>query len=558
MNTLLRLGAPLSLLIACAIPSSGQDPSPGTTGGRQPLQVGAHVFHRRVLENGLRAAVVRDEEETLSVFITIGVGNRQEDENTTGLAHLVEHALFSGTPTTGTDEHEKAVVSWGGESNAFTREDYTVYYDHHVPPARLGELLAMEADRLSNLGFFEEAVLHERHRLEVEEKHTYQPSDGRAEELEAAAFRVHPYRAGLRDAEGLTRGPGLSVEVIEKFYRRYYHPNNMSVVVVGPVDAQEALAAIETAFGGIPRGPALPTISTEPWFTARTEHLASTLPRDRYDLVWLIPAMGDPARPALDVLSEWVGRRQLADGRPVQVSVGGRVDRDLFRLSASGEGALEELRAIAAEILVTPPDAQELAEVKGEMGDEFENLPLRARPYFSLAGTFGVYEALGHPELLVRHREAIGAVSAEAVHEAAVRFLGLERCVTVVFEGTGAEVQPLPEDITELRSAATEAAEVGDYPRAIEAYTRMLAGKPNKMNTVIYLATRGQIHLERKDYDSAIADFEEALDVIDYPAVRELLDETLARKAAAMRGKFVDESTEEGAGSGGQPEEPRH
>ena len=173
--------------------------------------------------------------------------------------------------------------------------------------------------------------------------------------------------------------------------------------------------------------------------------------------------------------------------------------------------------------------------------NRFEGQPLRARPYFALAGTFGVYEVFGHAELLANHHQAIAAVTGEEVLEAARRYLAPARCVTVVFEGTGAEVQPLPTDPEALRTAAAEAADSGDYQRAIEAYTHLLAMKPNRMNTVIYLATRGQVHLELRAFDSAIADFEEALAVVDYPAVRDLLAEALTRKEAAMRGEFDDE-----------------
>lgn len=504
-----------------------------------PIQVGPHVFRRRLLANGLRAVAVQDEGERVSIFVVLGAGNRQETPETTGLAHYVEHAMFSGTPAVGVDELERRVESWGGEANAFTRDDYTLYYDDGVPVEHLGDVLAMEADRLRHLDFDAAHVLHERERLEVEEAKTFQPSEGREEELEAAVFRVHPYRAGLRDARGHTRAPELAVSAARDFYERYYHPNRACVVVVGPIDPGAALDAIERAYGALPAGPPIEATPVEPWVEApRTERIPSSLPRDRVELCWLVPELGDPARPALQLLARWLGREELAGGAPVEASSGGRVDRDLFRVAASGDGALEGLRALVERTRNEPIGADALRDLAKLERDAFAGRPLRARPYFSLAGTFGTYEVFGKAELVAEHARAIDALTPEDLLAAARRWLAPERCVTVVFEGTGAPVAPLPTETGALATAAREAAQSGDVERALAAYTALLAKKPNKMNTVIYLAERGGLRMDARDFDGAIADFEQALDVVDYPAVRDLLEEAHARKAAAMRGEF--------------------
>jgi tetratricopeptide (TPR) repeat protein len=110
--------------------------------------------------------------------------------------------------------------------------------------------------------------------------------------------------------------------------------------------------------------------------------------------------------------------------------------------------------------------------------------------------------------------------------------------VAVRFEGTGAEIAALPDEPARLRETASDAADAGDYERAAAAYTKLLQLGPSSMNQVIYLTSRGQARLEGRDYEAAIADFEAALRVVDYPAVRELLEEAHARKAAALRGRF--------------------
>ena len=518
----------------------------------ETLELGGHRFHRRLLDNGLRAVAVQDPGDTASVFVVVGAGNRDETAETTGLAHLVEHALFTGTPTLGVDEHERTIKSWGGESNAFTREDYTLYYDHDVPAERLSAVLAMEADRLRNISFTEPAVLHERERLRLEEKHTYQPAHGRNELLEAAVLRVHPYRFGIRDADGHTLAPGLGLETIREFYERHYHPDRTAVVVVGPDRPADMLDRIEEAFGSLPRGARPRNIPVEPPVgEARTERLDSNLARGRTELVWHVPARGDDSRPALEVLASWLDRAELADGTPVDASVGGRVDADLLRVGAGGDGRAAELVRLVESARGEAPVEAELELVRALVADDIDGVPLRARPYFSLAVTFGTFEVFGEAELLVNRASDVRSVTPEQVLAAARTYLAPERCVTVVFEGTGAEQEPLPEDPSALAAAAADAADAGDHERAVLAYTKLLAMKPSRMNQVIYLATRGQLHLSVRDYDAAIGDFESALEVVDYPAVRDLLEEAHARKAAARRGQFQDDE-EDGQGESGE------
>ena len=522
----------------------------------EPIVIGEHHFERRLLANGLRALAVRDDGADLSVFIAVAAGNRQETAETTGLAHLTEHALFTGTPTTGVDEHEDTVKGWGGESNAFTRDDYTLYYDHSLPVEHLEQVLRMEADRLTNLSFEEAPFLHERGRLKSEEKHSYRTAEGRAEELEHAFFERHPYRHGLRTEEGFTKGPELGLEAVRSFYRDHYRPDRLAVMVAGPVDPSEALDAIEAAFASLEGKARAAQVPAEPpTQQPRTKRLPSSLPRDRFVRCWLTPALGHPDLPPIAVLATMLGREKLPSGTVLKVGIGGRIDTDIFQVGWSGaEEVAEEVDALLesyrdGSLLATPSKAAVLDEVKQLMLESYSGQPLRARPYFSMAGTLAWHEALGKGAAMAGWGEAIAAVDAAAVQRVAKLWLAPQSRTLIVFEGTGAPIVALPDDAPGLLEAASQAEETGDYNRAIEAYTRLLALKPDRMNTVIQLATRGQYFLELNDFDAAIADFEAALKVVEYPRVRALLEETEARKARAMRGEF--ETEEAGEDSGG-------
>lgn len=534
----------LCSLIGCA-GSYGLISSPQQTEDLKPLKIGAHTFERRVLANGLHAVAIQEEAETATVFLAVSVGTRNETAAITGLAHLTEHAMFAGTPTTGTDEHEKTIVKWGGESNAYTRDDYTMYYDHEFPPAELATVLALEADRLVNLSMQSAPVLHERHRLDLEEAHSYRSADGRKEQLEAAVFQLHPYRFGLRTPKGHTRAPGLSVATIDAFYREHYQPNRVAVVVVSPMPANEALDAMEAAFSGIPSGPVGPIISQEPIPNrSRSVAIRSELPRDRNLKVWLAPAYGEKGRLALEVLASLLARAELPSGAELSVGLGGRTDRDMFQVGWSGEAS------VAAEVetlLNSFRDgsafdesslSDQLEEVKKILIDGHKNQPLRARPYFAKAATVARYQSLGLADVYASRGKDISKVSASDVASAARKWLHKSSVIEVTFTGTGEEIEALPTDAKSLADAASSAQETGDYARAIEAYTRLLELGPDRINTVIYYAERGGLYMERNDFDSAIADFEAGLKVVNYPAVVEMLEEAHARKARAMRGDF--------------------
>ncbi len=497
-----------------------------------PLELADHVFQRRQLANGLTAIAVRDEEKSVSIFIAVAAGKRQETEATTGLAHLTEHAMYTGTENTGPGEHDRHVRGLGGQSNAFTREDYTLYYDHKIPIGSLQEVLEMEADRLSNLDFPSEAVHFEREQLRKEEANTWQPSQVLDERLEQAVYTLHPYKAGVLSKEGHTRGPFLRVAQIKDFYKTWYQPQHVAVVVAGDIDPQQALDDIEQAFGPLSNGAPPPPISQEPDIsTARNVVLESTLSRDRLEWVWLTPAMGDPDRPALYVLADILSRRSSASGKPLTIGMGNRVDRELFRIIVTDTDDGTEISEVIQTLLREEITQDELDEIKTRLSRQYSNQALRARPYFSLAASVGVYAALGQLDSLQSYEKAITDLNSDDILAAARNYLAADKRVSVLFKGTGIMDDPLPEDSLQLRRVAAEAMQQGNLERSANAYTALLKLGPDRMNTVIYLASRGQVRMQQRDYAAAIEDFESALQIVDYPDVRNLLEEVQALKA---------------------------
>lgn len=488
--------------------------------------IASHVFHRRTLANGLRAVAVRDDGEGLSVFMVVAVGKRQETPTTSGLAHLTEHAMYAGTQKLGLGGHDREIRAMGGESNAFTRDDYTLFYDHEFPAENLATVLSMEADRLRGLTFGEKAVLFERERLRQEEEDTWSWSDMRSEQVDAAVFQIHSYRVGVPDAEHHTHAPKLAVAVVKDFYDRFYHPDHCAVVVVGDIDSKHALDSIEKAFGSLERGPERAELPIEPAIgKAKTVTYASGLARERRAFAWLVPEFGHPDRPALQVLARLLSSRTARDGSPIAAAMANRVDQEVLQLAATGPAAGKELSDLVGSLHLELLDELEVARFKNLLSDDFTSMPMRSRPYFSLAATFGIHEVFGQADYLVNYSREIEAVTPQLLRKVARAYLRSEAQVTVVFEATKESIEPLPNSARELQLAAEEAQGAGDLDRAIAAYTKLLQMKPSKMRTVIFLAERGQIRVSQRDYHGAIHDYEAALAVIDYPAVSDLLAE---------------------------------
>ena len=107
--------------------------------------------HETTLANGLRVIVKEDRRAPTAVhMVWYRAGGMDEKNGTTGVAHLLEHMMFKGTPTTGAGEFSRLVAAAGGRDNAFTSRDYTAYFQQ-VPSAKLGQMMQLEADRMRHL-----------------------------------------------------------------------------------------------------------------------------------------------------------------------------------------------------------------------------------------------------------------------------------------------------------------------------------------------------------------------------------------------------------------------
>src|SRR5580765_3584804 len=215
----------------------------------QPVPSAATEF---MLKNGMKIIVREDHRApTVVQMVWYKVGSIDESNGTTGVAHALEHMMFKGTRKHKTGEFSRLVAELGGRENAFTNRDYTAYFQQ-IEQSRLEAVMALEADRMRNVQFDrhefakEIRVIMEERRWRTDD----QPQGLMSEALNAAAFVAHPYHhpvvGWMDDLQHMT------VHDTEAWYRRWYAPNNATLVVSGDVSADRVAVLAQKYFGRIP------------------------------------------------------------------------------------------------------------------------------------------------------------------------------------------------------------------------------------------------------------------------------------------------------------------
>jgi zinc protease len=239
----------------------------------------------------------------------VGVGAADETASQAGLAHLHEHMLFKGTRRRAVGELARAVESVGGEVNAWTSFDQTVY--HVVVPASEVELgLDVLSDALQHSTFDPEELRRE---SEVVVEEILRAQDNPARRLSQAMFSLaysnHPYRLPVLGTQQSVRG--FTREGILSFYRHYYRPDNLTLIAVGDFEPATLAGQIDHAFGSwaVPPTPlARPPRPVEaPVEQLRLQRLVEDVNEARFALAWAGPSLHAADLAAVDVLATLMG-----------------------------------------------------------------------------------------------------------------------------------------------------------------------------------------------------------------------------------------------------------
>ncbi|PJK09426.1 peptidase M16 [Lysobacteraceae bacterium NML95-0200] len=431
----------LSLSCALALASASM-PALADTANTLPRGISAHACVEGICEyrlgNGLKVLLFPDNSKpTVTVNITYGVGSVHEGYGETGMAHLLEHLLFKGTPRVADipGEMKKRGISFNGTTSL----DRTNYYGSF--PANddtLRWLLALEADRMVNSFIAQKDLDSEMTVVRNEmERGENNPGSVLAQRLRSAAYHWHNY--GNSTIGNRSDVENVPIENLQAFYRRWYQPDNATLIIAGRFDARQVLGQIQASFGALPRpGRTLPRHWThEP--TQDGEREITVRRSGDMQLVMLgyrTPAATHPDMPALMVLGNLLSHSpagrlhkalvetQIAPFAGAGISAMQQPDLFTFVAVAPKDGDPAKTEAAllqqAEHIAQTPISEAEVNATKQRIANGYE---LSFNNVNSIGLAMSEYVAAGDWRLYFVLRDAMEKVSTADVNRVAQKYL---------------------------------------------------------------------------------------------------------------------------------------
>ncbi len=302
----------LLLTSACALPSQGVPPvvSPGN-----PEVLDARGTF--TLPNGMEVLLVEAPTPLVASLVLVKTGSSDETEASAGVSHLLEHVLFDGTARRSKEELFHEVYGMGGYLNGFTSEEYTGFI-LMAHPDLMDKILDIQSDILFH-SLFDAGKLEVTKGVVIEEirQSLTNPSAWEADLHKARLYRGTSYAHPVLGSEQVVWG--LSRDEILAYYRAHYVPNNMLLVLIGPVGKREALAKISKAFGSEAPLPLASPSGALPAPPGRAEVYVEETPATRKKLILslFVPATERERYPAWEVLAGLLDDRlQQAKDRP--------------------------------------------------------------------------------------------------------------------------------------------------------------------------------------------------------------------------------------------------
>lgn len=445
--------------LLCAAIAGGATPS----AGEEPL------VEKYTLGNGL-TVVIRPNPSSpvVAVQAWVKAGSTTEPEARAGMSHILEHMAFKGTKRRGPGEIAREVEAVGGEINAYTSFDQTVY--HITLSGRyLENALDILADTLGN-SVFDAGELSRELEVILEEVRMNEDDPSRvvSKALFREAYKVHPYGRpviGFVDTIRKTTRDDLV-----GYFRANYVPGNMVLVIAGNVETDKVRPLVERTFGSLPPGTAPESVPPvePPQRETRVVVKEKDARRAYLDMGFHGPSMRDPDVYAWDLLSMILGNgetsrlyRTVKDGKGLADSVyaSSYTPKDPGLLFVGGTLSPEKAKAALKEILFetfrlagAPPEGPELARAKTATETDFL---YSLESQSSLARHVGFYETTLNDAAFERtYLRRIRAVTADDIQAVAKKYLVPENLtVSAVLPSGKAGILPPGE----VRAAAREA-----------------------------------------------------------------------------------------------------
>ncbi|MBZ8133484.1 pitrilysin family protein [Afifella sp. IM 167] len=295
-------------------PAYAEDKAPAEAASAAPVAKIAPNAEEFTLSNGMDVVVIPDKRApVVTHMVWYRVGSADEQAGQSGNAHFLEHLMFKGTKDHPEGEFSNRVSAIGGEENAFTSNDYTGYYQR-VAKEYLPEMMAFEADRMSNLVLTDEVVAPER-KVILEERRMRVDNDPGSlmnEALNRIFYLNHPYGRPTIGWEQEIKA--LNAKTALDFYHHFYTPSNAILVVAGDVTPEEVKKLAEATYGKIaskadrarPPRPAEPVSPGPRSITVRDEKVREPYMLQFYPVPSAVTAKPGEAE-ALSVLADILG-----------------------------------------------------------------------------------------------------------------------------------------------------------------------------------------------------------------------------------------------------------
>src|SRR6188474_3494441 len=447
-----RLVALLAVMLL-TVPTRAQAPAPAAS-RPAPLQV---PFQQFQLPNGLTVILHQDKTVPVAtVNIWYHVGSANEKPGRTGFAHLFEHLMFEGSKHVKEGQFDTLLESAGAVNNASTSNDRTNYYID-VPVNGLDLALFLDSDRMGFLldAMPPEQVNSQRDVVKNERRQSYEnrPYGMASLEIDKMLWPAnHPYNwPVIGYMEDLT---AASYEDVVEFFKKYYAPNNASLVIAGDIDFDRTRALVEKWFGEIARGAVVEPIAPPAAILTGVQKktLTDKVALPRLYLAWLTPRFYAPGDSALDITSSvlaggknsrlykrLVYDMQIAqDVSAYQQSGALGSQFQIVATARTGHTAAELLKVIDEELdrlRREGPQPREVQRAINQMEASFYQRMERVGSFGGKADQLNAYAfAGGGPDYFAEDLARYTSLSSSDIQSASVQWLPADRRVEVVVE----------------------------------------------------------------------------------------------------------------------------
>jgi zinc protease len=337
----------------------------------QSISVPPLPFRQMTLENGLEVFTVQDHKSpTVAVQVWYHVGSKDDPDGRSGFAHLFEHMMFKGNEHLTADAFDDLTENIGGENNAFTAEDVTVYHEV-VPSNYLEPILWAEAERMSALALNDKNFASEREVVKEEYRQRIQanPYGEFYLDIDRKSFAVHPYkRPGIGNIAELDAS---KLSEVRAFHSTFYRPDNATLIVVGDFKQEELDGWIKKYFGAVAKpSEKIPrvTVKEPPRKEDKLERSYSAkAPLPAFAITYLAPSVRSKDAPALSLIEEI-----LAGGASSRLYQAMVYEQQVAQAVSASADLHEDLGLLALRVVLASGKSVEAA--KKSLTDQIENV----------------------------------------------------------------------------------------------------------------------------------------------------------------------------------------